>query len=366
MKSLTIVFLLLSSFFSYAQVPMYRYSNINYSQYLPEGLRNNRSAVIILPKTTSLPSGASESEDWMKLVNETHPLLVKMGIDPVLYINHRNMVASNQALSGYATRLQNRRVKNLIFITHDKGKFELVVAPFSKEDIIAKNISSFKIKADTFDKLMYDFSWSLKRAEQRFSNFLIPEYPQLDKGITIIEKERVKRYPGQLRRSKLAVEKFTKLSTEKIADKKLKERIMSYNNKVEENNKQLDSILKQVYPFEYILIEPMNQDQLMRNRLQFVLRNSQTTISALRSQLGYEKVLDGKKAKSVIPLMPDRRYYKSMSGQTIAYKFYLRQNISKNIHVGEWDADIKWQDALQNYINNAIQQFNKSKRMKKK
>ena len=64
---------------------------------------------------------------------------------------------------------------------------------------------------------------------------------------------------------------------------------------------------------------------------------------------------------STIPIMPDQTKAKPIPRDALVYKFYIRQNISKNIHVGVWDADITWQDALRNMIGNLIQEHNVGK-----
>ena len=61
---------------------------------------------------------------------------------------------------------------------------------------------------------------------------------------------------------------------------------------------------------------------------------------------------------SIIPIMPDQTKAKPIPKDAIVTKFYVRQNISKNIHVGEWDADTSWQAALNNMIGNLIQEHN--------
>ena len=61
---------------------------------------------------------------------------------------------------------------------------------------------------------------------------------------------------------------------------------------------------------------------------------------------------------TIIPIMPDQTRVKTIPRDAIVSKFYVRQNISKNVHVGEWDADVTWQEALTNMIGNLSQELN--------
>ena len=115
----------------------------------------------------------------------------------------------------------------------------------------------------------------------------------------------------------------------------------------------LEDIMKS-YPYDYEIIDPMSNEDHLRKRHQFVLRSLSGQLSIVRNMLNYEN----EKAYyvSTIPIMPNQTTKKKIPDDAIVYKFYVRQNISKNIHAGVWDADVTWQEALKNLIGNLIQQ----------
>ena len=128
--------------------------------------------------------------------------------------------------------------------------------------------------------------------------------------------------------------------------------------KIELQNQELVDLLKD-FPYEIEFVDYMNDDDLLRNRYQFVLRNIYASGESIKSILKYANQPSDAGYVSVIPVMPNNTTIKTFSRKTLLHKFYIRQNISKNVFVGEWDADITWQNALTNYIGNMIQYFNK-------
>jgi hypothetical protein len=189
-------------------------------------------------------------------------------------------------------------------------------------------------------------------------NFLIPDKPTFLDALSIVQKSNLKNYPGQIRRSKMAVERFSKISAPANASDQLIARVNAYNVKIEQQNKELEILMKD-FPYDVELINYMSDENLLRNRYQFVLRNVYASGESIRAILKYRNQTTEAGYISVIPVMPDRTVIKTFSRRTLLYKFYIRQNIAKNIYVGEWDADESWQDALSNYLGNMIQFFNK-------
>jgi hypothetical protein len=215
----------------------------------------------------------------------------------------------------------------------------------------------FYVKAEDLYTLLVKTGKEIKRADLEQENFLIPDHPELLGGLSIVEKTALHNYPGILRRSSLAVERFARLDTGGISDPEVKARIHRYNQQVEAANEELAQIMK-TYPYEYKLIDYMSDDDLKRNRYQFVLRSVRASAEIVKKMLDYEVLPSETDFISIIPILPDQTRTKTIPKDALVTKFYIRQNISKNVHVGEWDADSTWQEALSNMIGNLIQELN--------
>ena len=350
-------FLFYFLFTSSAQIPLHDYQPLNESLIPPEDINSSRSLVIIhVPDTWA--EGFRGTGEWEKLGEAAHPSFVTMGIDPILYINHYDLVASTTSQIIYAELFRKREVKNLIFITrYDNGMFMLTMLPFNgTKNFISDHSPAFRVKGTKLDEVMLKTGREIRRAENDIRNFLIPEHPTFLSGLSIIEKLPLKNYPGILRRSTLAVERFAKMILPEGVGEGFKEKIDSFNMAVDKKNEELE-LLMQNYPYDYVMIDPMSDEDLLRNRHQFILRSIRGQAKTLREMLEYKVNPSEAGFTSTVPVMPDQTYTKRIPKNALVHKFYIKQNISKNVHTGRWDADETWQQALFNLIGNLIQSF---------
>lgn len=354
---LLIVFLLLSRSAN-SQEQIYSFRDLDFGTSVPENINSSRAAVIVSLKSEK--STYRLEADWKKFSDEVHGSIYQMGIDAVLYINANDLNSGNSTFQFYQEILLNRSVKNLIFLNQEKdNSYTLVLAPFNgKSSLISNNSNSYKRNNVSIRRLMIDLARDIKRADYESLNFLVPDKPTYLDALTIVEKSNLKNYPGQIRRSKFAVEKFQTKSIPEGASEALKEKIVQFNNAVELKNKELEEIVNQL-PYDIEYIDYMSDEDLLRKRYQFVLRNVGATGESIRALLKYRSAPKEAGYVSVIPIMPDNTTIKTMPKNAIVHKFYIRQNIAKNVYVGEWDADETWQEALHNYIGNMLQFFNK-------
>ncbi|WP_420576588.1 hypothetical protein [Ekhidna sp.] len=340
----------------YAQSPLYDYVSFNKTLKVPEKLGSERTAVIF-----SIPERNHEFVsvgDPQKFLAQVHQAFVTMGIDAIFYLNDINYTASHNARLAYVELFNQRRIENIVFISQTNSGFEFLMAPFSGSSRLIKDGSdAFFQEASDLYTLLLNVGKEVRRADQELANFLIPEKPNVLKGLSIVENTLLKNYPGILRRSKLAVERFSLLDSTHISDEEVLENIRRFNKEVAEKNRQLEQIIKS-YPYEYEIIDPMSDDDLKRNRYQFLLRSVRSSAVIVKQMLDYEVPPGETGFVSIIPVMPDQTRVKTIPRDAIVHKFYIRQNISKNVHVGEWDADVTWQEALNNMIGNLTQELN--------
>lgn len=340
-----------------SQSLIYDFRQTQVGNYLPADLTTDRTAVLVSAEPRQMDYLVDGS--WRALSEKVHTGFQKMGIDAVAYLNHRDYLSGNSSRSHYSSLLTKRGVKNLIFVTEREGAFELLCTPYNKkESLLDFGQQAYRRKAQSLNQLLLEFARDIKRADLVQQNFLIPERPSFLNAISIVENANLSRYPGQVRRSKLAIERFKKITVPKDASEETIGRIEKYNSEVDKNNLELEAILEEL-PYDLAFIEHMSDENLLRNRYQFVLRNLYASGESIKAMLKYKDEQSDAGYVSVIPIMPDNTSIKTLPRNALVYKFYIRQNIAKNVYVGEWDADEKWQDALRNYIRNMIQFFNK-------
>ena len=342
-----------------AQTPIYNYVSFNKTLNVPTDLNSERTAVIF-----SVPEKNGEFTevgDHEKLLDRVHSAFVTMGIDAIFYLNEINFTASNNSRQSYTELFNTRRIKNIIFITQHSGGYEFLMAPFDGSTrLIQDGTDVFYMESNELYSLLLNVGKEIRRADQELYNFLIPEKPNYLQGLSIVEKTLLKNYPGILRRSKLAVERFSGLDTVGISNAQVLQQIRSFNRTVANKNRELENILTS-YPYEYELIDPMSDDEMKRKRYQFLLRSVSSSAGIVKQMLDYDVTASETGFVSVIPVMPDQTRVKTIPRNAIVHKFYIRQNISKNVHVGEWDADVTWQEALRNMIGNLTQELNVKK-----
>ena len=356
-RILFLILMLTLPLISYSQSPMYEYLDLEKGDYIPENINSSRVAVIV--NVLSIHSGFSVEGDWEKFSDQVHSSLYKMGIDAVIYINENDFISGNSTKNFYRAILTQRAIKNLIFVTQKEDGVELLCSPYNGSNTLINNAQSVYFRKSTsLNGLVLEFARDVKRAENPMQSFLIPDRPTYLNALSIVEKANLKNYPGQIRRSKMAVEKFPKLVLPEEASQELIAKIDAYNSNIELKNVALEKILEG-FPWEIELIEYMSDEDLLRKRYQFVLRSLYASGKSIKAILKY-KIMPGEAGYvSVIPVMPDNTSIKTYPQKTLLHKFYIRQNIAKNIYVGKWDADEDWKNAIQNYIGNMIQYFNK-------
>ncbi len=342
---------------SSAQSTVYDFASFKKSQSLPKELNSQRSAVIF-----SVPwyeDGFQTVGDYNKMVDKAHKAFRTMGIDAVIYLNNLTLTGNGSMVDSYAGIFQKRDIKTVIFLTKTVSSYEILITSFSgTSKFIKEDADAFYVQDTTLDNVLIRLGKEVRRAELKSSNFLIPEKPTFLDGVSIVENTLLKNYPGILRRSKLAVERFSYLDSTNVKDPLVLTRIKKQNEVLRKKNEELEQVVSTSYPYEWEMIDRMSDDDLKRKRYQFVLRSLSGPASSVRKMLDYEVLPTETGFVSVIPVMPDQKRVITLPKNAIVHKFYIRQNISKNVHVGEWDADVSWQDALNNMIGNLSQELN--------
>lgn len=356
-RTLLLFFICILPLFCSAQSPLYEFRDLEKGNFIPNNINSSRTAVIVSVNPEN--SSPVVEGDWKKFSDQVHSALYRMSIDAVIYINENDFSSGNSTKNFYEDILSKRGVKNLIFVTQKNGEVELLCSPYSGgSNLISNSEKVYLNRTASLNRLMLEFAREVKRAENPIKNFLIPDRPTYLDALSIVENSNLKNYPGQIRRNKLAIEKFQEVAIPENASDELTAKINQHNSSVQEKNKALANLIEP-FPYETELIEYLSDEDLLRNRYQFVLRNLFASGESIRSMLKYKVPLNEAGYVSVVPVMPDNTSIKTFPRKALLHKFYIRQNIAKNVYVGEWDADEDWESAFQNYMGNMIQYFNK-------
>ena len=358
MKIVFLIYFLLLQVGLKGQIPVYDYVEFEPSLIVPERINSERTAIIV--HVPDRIGSYKQVGEWKQVAEQVHKAFVKMGIDAVFYLNHYAL-EGEISKNNYKELFDSRRIKNIIFITESDLGVELLMCQYSGTSaFLSPGKPVFYLQKQKMDDLLLQTGKEIRRADLSRENFLIPEKPNYISGISIVEKSVLKNYPGILRRSRLVVERFSKLPVPSGSDGKVNQKIDAYNKNIEKKNAILVKLMEG-YPYDYELIDPMSDEDLLRRRYQFVLRSVSGQASTVREMFDLDASDSETAYVSTIPVMPDQTLAKPISRDALVHKFYIRQNISKNLHIGVWDADVTWEAALRNMLGNLIQQHNVSK-----
>ena len=98
------------------EIPAFMYySSLSPQTGFPKELQSKRSAVIV-----------NIADDWKKFATEAHEKLRLMSIDPVLYVDYRDLMAGDDATGTILAHLNERKISYLLtFTRNEQGLVEL-------------------------------------------------------------------------------------------------------------------------------------------------------------------------------------------------------------------------------------------------
>jgi len=334
---------------------------LNYDNKLPSNLLSSRAAVIIsLPPK---PGKFNQRNLWKPLAEFAHKAFRAVGIDPVVYYYQQDLLAGKQATESYTEWLDQRLIKNLIFIsgmrdTTGNIHFVMVVTPYNGEETLVENGQIAWIhQHDDLEALLKEFNRQILHAEFEKSNFLITEYPEIFSHKKIVAGETKQAYLSDLKIFKLAVPSFPTINVpEQIPEDDINQRIKAQtvkeNEQIARDNIRLQQIM-QDYPYEFYDVEAnLPEEELKYRGIQYVLRYLHTTGHGIRKMLGYDP------DPNETVYISHRNNHGNVSLVKIpvdapVYKFYVKHLNTGKVYVGsKWDADTEWDQALTNFIEN--------------
>lgn len=318
---------------------------LEYVNNLPKYLISTKSAVVLI---------APNREAAEKMAEEAHPTFVKSGIDAVAYYHVDDLFASDKVAESIIGLLKKREIKYAIVLQKEGGTFTLVITAMDDgADYIKQGKKAWKMTnpdLSVITNAIYGQAYSMER-----QNFLVIDHPEFTPLNVKLKGRRYEAYRPDLKSEKLAIRYFKKLvfpdsimSTNEA--EKIKEYITSRNAEIDQQNLQLQkSFANYTYPHEFV-DATMSDKELNDKGLRYVVESVHTTNSSVRAILGFSEKTDVTEYVSV-NMSNGQGSIKRIPSKDVVYKYYVHHIPSGSNYLGtKWDADVLWEQALQNYL----------------
>ncbi|WP_297337314.1 NTPase [Algoriphagus sp.] len=304
---------------------------------LPISFFEGKSVVLI-----STDPSARPVMDWKVVADSVHQALVAAGGDPVAYYEIEQVALSEEVQSAYAKGFEQRMIKNILLVTRQKNQSSIHVGEFSGDGKIINSTSLFGVSGANLQEAKDSFA--ALGQNQRSKNLLVidvPEFPGVESESGTAPEEA----SGFLARNPLNLDVF-KLGIP-IEGSSAQTGLLSYFRydlfgrsqeailaQQEAQKTQIQGILDQEYPYQVAwLTEAKSDEELVRDRTQFLLVRVEGRESDLKKSMGLES-------------NPETQT------QTVV-KYYIKLIVRDELYIGPvWDADPDWRVALRNFLQN--------------
>ncbi len=302
---------------------------------LPQSFFDGKSVVFV-----SNDPGARPVMSWKEVADSVHNSLVKAGADPVAYFELEKVALSEAVQNDYANEFQQRIVKNVILVTRQKNQMSIHVAPFSGNGQIIPSTTLYGITAENIGEVTSQFG--LIGENQPSQNLLVldvPEFLNISSTETSSSQQFLATNPLNLDVFKLGIT---------IEGSSAETGLLSYfrydmYGKSQEailaeqatQKSGIEQVLKQEYPYQVEwLTEAKTEQELIRDRVQFLLVKVEGREADLMKSMGLEPNTDESSSRIVV-------------------KYYIKLLVREEFYIGpEWDADPNWRVALENFLKN--------------
>lgn len=290
---------------------------------LPEAVMSKRSVVLYSTNITS------------KEITTIHENLIRTGIDAVAYFETEKVLSGGDAEKAYSKYFTKREIACLIFIQKKSTGFSCSITSYNNTvAFVDKNQAVWSKETTTLNGLMNEV-YRTALSEYKKQNLLINDIAETDLPVKIIEGNRNELFPYDLKVDNLAVPTFNDSAA----------------------TKELESVLK-TYPLRFQLTDNTISDRDLRNKgFLYVLCVAHGRSAIAKEVLEY--AVNRSETAFVSVTYPETQMQlKTIPADVPVYKFYVRHIDSGNVFLGnKWDADVSWQQALQNFIKGLKQEF---------
>ncbi|MFY0601008.1 MAG: hypothetical protein JXR03_15135 [Cyclobacteriaceae bacterium] len=338
---------------------LFSLSTLGLISQVPDNLTSSRSAVVIsIPETVS--DGFIKRGDWKKMAKEAHRSFKKIGVDGVVYIYKDDLSAGPEVHNAYMEILDKREIENIVSLKVSGSgydfNYELDIYPINgKVDL---NKSFYHISSKSTNELMLILGRQVLRQETARTNFLIPDEPEFLDDLVLYDGIRYVNVPSRLKSLKLAVAMFDSLDIPDNLSELDKKQLISKNQQISMANQELKRIMSK-YPFKYELINFKSVEECYKKGYQYVLMPIISSGQTIKQMLNYNSNSNETVYVTEVSKKGQKPVLKRIPSTGNMTKFYIKQTIAKDIHVGKyWDADVTWQKSLENFIDNLKFDFN--------
>lgn len=302
---------------------------------LPETFFNGKSVVLV-----SADPGASPVMTWKAVADSVHRALVDAGADPVAYYELEKVALSEAVQTDYAKTFEKRNIKNVVLVTRKKNGMSIHVGQFSGDSKIITSTSLYGVQASDVPTASSQFAAIGQSVQSQ--NLLVldvPEFLTISTEETSSSEKFLARNPLNLDVFKLGVPlEGSSAETGLLSYFRYDMYGKSAESILAEQASQkagIEQILKSQYPYEVEwLTEAKTQQELIKDKVQFVLMKVQGREADLMKSMGLEPKT-------------------GESASRIVVKYYIKLLVRDELYIGpEWDADPDWRVALDNFLKN--------------
>ncbi len=303
---------------------------------LPESFFEGKSVVLV-----STDPGSRPVLSWQQLADSVHVHLVEAGADPVAYFELEQVILSEARQADYARAFATRQVKNIILVTRKKESVSIHVGAFSGDGKIVTTTALFGLAGKDWNEAGSQLAASGKNT--RSKNLLVidvPEFPQISSQETARSEQKfLPQNPLNLEVFKLGIP-LEGSSAENGALSYFRYDLLGKSQEAilaeqAAQKSQIQSIMENLYPHQIEwLTEAKTNEELVSDRVQFLLVKVEGRQTDLMQSMGLEPILGEEGQKTVV-------------------KYYIKLIVRDELYIGpEWDANVDWKVALTGFLDN--------------
>lgn len=303
---------------------------------LPESFFEGKSVVLV-----STDPGSRPALSWQQLADSVHVHLVEAGADPVAYFELEQVILSEARQADFAKAFATRQVKNIVLVTRKKQNLSIHVGPFSGDGKIVSTTALFGLVGKDWDEAGAQLAALGKTT--RSKNLLVidvPEFPQISNQETAQSEQKfLNRNPLNLEVFKLGIPLEGSSAETGLLSYfrydllgKSQEAILAEQAA---QKAQIQSIIENLYPHQIEwLTEAKTNQQLVQDRVQFLLVKVEGRQADLMKSMGLEPIVGEEGSQTVV-------------------KYYIKLIMRDELYIGpDWDANADWKVALTDFLNN--------------
>ena len=305
--------------------------------------------------------------DWRSFSKEAHDGFRKIGIDAVAYYYLDDVNAGLDAKTSFLNPLEQRQIQNLIFIRREETVLgsEVVLNITKRIDgpLIKLGQPTYQLRRNAIGEIIAQLGRDVYANKLINQNYLILDQPEFFTDSHVVKGRRNESFNSDLKIGKLAVPLFQRyqipvdVDSASIPSDKLSI-IASYNRSVEMANQKLEEIMS-TYPFKYELVDyTVGEEHLYRREFSYVLMFLHSTGRSIRELLNYDVDYNETDYITLKTIDEGVTSLVQLPAGTTVFKYYMKQLVNKEIYLGnQWDADLTWEEALANHLNNFKETF---------